>query len=83
MQKLDGIGRDEVLDKFIQGLKPDLQLEVLKADPVTFDNACTLAKNNLHGLTMSSMTISIQAIARAKANSMVHTIQTTCHPMCK
>ena len=44
VQKLDGIGRDEVLDKFIRGLKPDLQREVLKADPVTFDNACTLAE---------------------------------------
>ena len=44
MQKLDGIGRDEVLDKFIRGLKLDLQCEVMKADPVTFDNACTLAE---------------------------------------
>ena len=44
MQKLDGIGRDEVLDKYVQGLKPDLQHEVLKADPVTFNNACKLAE---------------------------------------
>ena len=42
--KLDGIGRDEVLDKFIRGLKPDLQCEVLKVDLVTFDNACTLVE---------------------------------------
>ena len=44
VQKLDNISDDEQLDKFIRGLKPALQREVLKADPQSFQNACMLAE---------------------------------------
>ena len=44
IQRLDGISADETLNKFIRGLKPDLQRKVLKCDPPNFDTACMLAE---------------------------------------
>ena len=43
-QRVAGITDDEMLDRFIRGLKPAIQREVLKDNPSTFADACMLAE---------------------------------------
>ena len=43
-QRVAGVTDDEMLDRFICGLKPAIQREVLKDNPQTFSDACMLAE---------------------------------------
>ena len=43
-QRVAGVTDDEMLDRFIRGLKPAIQREVLKDNPQTFSDACMLAE---------------------------------------
>jgi len=43
-QRVAGITDDEMLDRFIRGLQPAVQREVLKDNPGTFMDACMLAE---------------------------------------
>lgn len=43
-QRVAGITDDEMLDKFIRGLRKSVQREVLKENPSTFSDACMLAE---------------------------------------
>ena len=43
-QKLPNITDDELLDRFIRGLCTNIQKEVLKEDPSTFEKACLIAE---------------------------------------
>ena len=43
-QRVAGITDDEVLDRFVRGLRPKVQREVLKDNPQSFEQACMLAE---------------------------------------
>ena len=43
-QKLPGITDDELLNKFIRGLQPAVQRELLKADPQNYEDACKMSE---------------------------------------
>ena len=43
-QRLPEVTDDELLDRFVRGLKANVQIKVLKEDPHTFDEACRLAE---------------------------------------
>ena len=43
-QRVAGITDDEVLDRFIRGLRKSVQREVLKENPQNFSDACMLAE---------------------------------------
>ena len=43
--KIPSITDEEMLDRFMRGLRPDVQRELLKQDPPTFAAACQMAEH--------------------------------------
>ena len=46
--KIPSITDEEMLDRFMRGLSPDVQRELLKQDPPTFAAACQMAADLAH-----------------------------------